>query len=279
MTKRRLAIWLAWKNFSEYYSRQLAEAIKDHYDTTITYKAMDWDKFDVVLCFFPFPKRKPKCDRKKIVKFVWEPHEFGHAADANLVLAACTLILKKIKHRYKDRALLVPWAANPDHFFPQPFPKTNKLIVGWAGAHKNNRKLYPKLEETIMSMGDPIVWHPNWVTKRKYTLETMHQYYAQIHVYVCGSANEGFCFPLLEAAACGRPIVTFDVGVARDLQDSGAGVIIIENRDYEAMKAAIRDIDYVTLGGKSAEAVKQHWLWKHLKDRWLEVLNQVGRET
>ena len=276
--KRRLAIWLAWKNFSEYYSGQLAVAIADHYDVTITYKRLDWNEFDIVMPFFPLPRRRPKCDKKKIVQPLWEPHEFGWGKEAQVVLAASTTIFKRIKDRFEN-VVLTPWAINPTHFPVKPFPIARELRVGWAGSHENPRKQFQQLEAAMNSM-EGVDFIPNKVTGRggavlgPYTMETMHEYYGQIHVYVCGSANEGFGFPLLEAAACGRPIVTFDVGVARDLERSGVGIIIVNS--LREMQRAVWGIDYEELGRKSAEAVRKSWLWKHVRGKWLDALAHAG---
>jgi len=67
---RKLAIWLHWNNFSQYHSEQLAAALEPEYETTVTYKPLDWSQFDVVMPFFPGPKKNPDCPREKIVKFV-----------------------------------------------------------------------------------------------------------------------------------------------------------------------------------------------------------------
>jgi len=280
---RKLAIWLSWHNFSEYYSRKLAETLRPEYETVVTFRALDWDEFDVVMPFFPGPNRKPNCPREKIVKFVWEPHEFGWAADAGTVCAASTSVYERIVKRYKDRAHLLPWGVDAEHFHPQPWPKMERLQVGWCGQFKNPRKQFPQLTEEMESISD-VDFVPN-VTQNKfggrqsgaYEMETIHEYYRRIHVYVCASASEGFGFPLLEACACGRPVVTFDVGVARDLARTGAGVIIVGNQDWDTLKWAVHELEnWMALGAASADAVRRHWLWPRLRERWLEVLDGAG---
>jgi glycosyltransferase involved in cell wall biosynthesis len=279
--KRKLAIWLHWRNFSDYHSRQLAAAIEDEYDTTVTYKPLDWSEFDVVLPFFPGPNKQPDCEREKIVKFVWEPHEDGWAKDAGTVCAASTLVYERIKRRYKDRAVYLPWGINPAHFYPAQFmrPSDGRHVVGWAGSYKNPRKQYDRLD-ALMSETDGIKWRPNkaemggGVQTGPYTMETMHRYYHSIDVLVCASSSEGFCFPLLEATACGRPVVTFDVGCARDLLQSGAGVVIVD--DFDQLKAAVKVIRYQAFGAMSVSATRRHWTWERLRGRWLEVLANAG---
>jgi len=268
--KRKLAIWLAWANFSEYHSQQLAAAIADCYETTITYQPLDWSEFDVVMPFFP--QRKPDCERDKIVKWVWEPHEFGWAQDAGLVCAASSQVYERIVKRYGDRALYLPWGINPQHFAPFGFPVLDegRVIVGWCGMWKNPRKQFLSLK-AAMEQADGITFKPNVTEMDKgrqvgpYTMEEMYQYYASIHVYACGSASEGFHFPFLEAAACGRAIVTFDVGCARDLLDIGAGVVIVDT--FEELAEAARAVNWRAFGADSVLAVEGHWTWRILKQR------------
>jgi len=280
---RKLAIWLKWQNFSEYHSRQLGAVLEPEYETTVTYRPLDWSEFDVVMPFFPGGDRNPDCPREKIVKFVWEPHEFGWARDAGIVCAASSSVYERIAPRYGERARLLPWGVNPAHFQPQPWPQSDTLRVGWCGQWKNPRKQYAKLGELVQSIPSA-EWCPNMTEMVKgkgqhgaYTMETMHQYYASIHVYACASSSEGFCFPLLEATACGRPVVTFDVGVARDLKASGAGVVVVD--DWDLMRAFLKVMtanDCLTLGSLSTRATAQAWTWCKLKERWLEVLNSAG---
>jgi len=276
---RKLAIWLSWRNFSEYYSRKLADTLRPEYETTITYKPLDWDEFDVVLPFFPGPNRAPGCDPAKVVKFVWEPHEYGWAQDAGTVCAASTGVYERIAKRYGDRAHLLPWGVDAQNFHPQPWPKSERRQVGWAGQFKNPRKQFLQLTEELSTIWD-IDFIPNISQMESgrqsgaYELETMHLYYRRLHVYVCASSSEGFCFPLLEACACGRPVVTFDVGVARDLARTGAGIVIVD--DWDTLKKAVREVDWLALGAASADAVRQCWLWPRLRERWLEVLDGAG---
>jgi len=277
---RKLAIWLSWHNHSEYYSRMLAKVLRPEYETTITYKALDWSQFDVVMPYFPGPHRNPECERGKIVKFIRAYHEAGWARDAATVCAPSLPILERIEKRYKQGVHLLHWGVNPEHFHPQPWPEGDRLIVGWAGQYKNPYKRFDELKAQIDTLDGvgfvPALSHTARGGRQsgEYKVSKMARYYRRIHVYVCGSSWEGLCFPLLEACACGRPVVTFDVGVARDLKRTGAGVVIVD--DWDALKRAVRSVDWMALGAASAEAVHRHWLWSRLRARWLEVLDGAG---
>ena len=283
MTKRNLAILLAWNNFSEYYSQQLASAISEYYETTVAYGQLDWDSFDVLLSFFP--QRSTGCDPGKVIKCLWEPHEFGWARDAGTVLAASSFVYNRIVGIYGEKAHLVPWGVNPDHFSYRQYPTEGEFIVGWAGNYGNPRKQFDQLESMLQEI-EGIVFRPskchmvNGEQVGPYeSVAVMADYYEGINLYVCASAGEGFGFPLLESAAVGRPVATFDVGVARDLKATGAHVMIAN--DWESLKLTVmqcRDnVPQLELWSKaSAYAVETSWTWDRLRDRWLEILNKAG---
>ena len=48
-------------------------------------------------------------------------------------------------------------------------------------------------------------------------LEQMPSFYSDLHAYICASSSEGFSLSVLEAASCGVPIITTNVGGMSDL--------------------------------------------------------------
>jgi len=281
--KRTLAIWMAWRHFADYYGAQLANAIADEYETTITYKSLGegYKGFDVVMSFYP--QRHPiQCPPERLVKrwaamFEVRRHKLGAVNIAN-----SSILWDQLVKRDKQ-ARLVPWGASEVDFHPMPFPPGDVLRVGWAGAPHNRIKNFDKVKETIESIpGIEFVPACYRIAKSgngmagDYPTAEMGDYYAGIHVLVCGSGQEGNCFPLLEASACGRPIVTFDVGIARDLKQTGAGITIVDRHDWTAMKRAVLAVDYEREGAASAEAVQRHWRWAQVRGRWLEALDAAG---
>ncbi len=61
--------------------------------------------------------------------------------------------------------------------------------------------------------------------------ENIVELYHRAHVYVLPSLNEGMSNNVLEALACGLPIVTTDTGGTRELVDDGENGCIIRMRD------------------------------------------------
>jgi len=63
--------------------------------------------------------------------------------------------------------------------------------------------------------------------------------WAESHIAVLASYREGMPRSLLEAAACGRPLVTTDVPGCRALVEDGANGLVVPPHDADALAAAI----------------------------------------
>ena len=276
LMKRRLAVWLSWADFLEYHTGELARVISNHYDVESMYLPGNWDDFDVI-CSVPGPNQHAECTHK-MVKVAWEKLELSWASQAAVMAVSCTPTLE-LARKHRLDPIVLRWGINPNHFRPRPITNDEDIVVGWSGRYLNPRKRFPELEAAFTGF-EGMSFYPSLSDKYmgrqtgKYTLpEIADDYYAKIDVLVCGSSYEGFCFPMLEAAAVGRGIITFDVGIARDLQETGAGVIIVDSLDE--MRDAVWDADLVELGQMSAAAVAEHWTWDAIRDQWLEALGRV----
>lgn len=69
--------------------------------------------------------------------------------------------------------------------------------------------------------------------------EDVAAFYAHAHIVVLPSYREGLPKSLIEAAACGRPVVTTDVPGCRDAIDPGETGLLVPARDAEALAQAV----------------------------------------
>ena len=69
--------------------------------------------------------------------------------------------------------------------------------------------------------------------------EQMPDYYSKIDVYVCVSKIEGTPNPVLEAMACGVPVISTDVGIVPQAFGELQGRFILSERSVEAVKKSI----------------------------------------
>lgn len=106
--------------------------------------------------------------------------------------------------------------------------------------------------------------------------EDMPALYNQIDLYVCASASEGFSQSVLEAAACGRGILSTRVGGSEDLIIPGHNGFLVP-RNLDQFKALVgrleRDRPLVaTLGLNSRRVVEREFAWRVKVTDWLRFI-------
>lgn len=135
-----------------------------------------------------------------------------------------------------------PWGILGDTFdeklfYPQKQERwketaASSFVVGWVGNSAWNHKLRDENGNQIDFKGFHTILMPviEELQKEGYQIETyyadkntnfipndkMPEYYHKLNVYVCVSITEGTPKPLLEAMGCGVPVITTDVGIAKE---------------------------------------------------------------
>ena len=107
----------------------------------------------------------------------------------------------------------------------------------------------------------------------------MPAYYGKIDVLLCASKIEGTPNPLLEAMACGVPVIITDVGIAPEALGPVGRSFILPERSIAAMKQAIARLHRErgllrALSEENLEQVKS-WDWKERVKRFADFFDQV----
>ena len=102
--------------------------------------------------------------------------------------------------------------------------------------------------------------------------DRMVHYYATIDLYICTSEIEGTPNPVLEAMACGVPVVTTDVGVVPEVFGPAQSAFILSERSVECLVAALRRLlaDPALFGQLSTENLERisQWTWRSKTDKF-----------
>ena len=61
--------------------------------------------------------------------------------------------------------------------------------------------------------------------------EELRKYFNLADVYVTSSLHEGFCIPVVEAMACGTPVLGFRCGSVPEIIDEGVTGVIVDTVD------------------------------------------------
>ena len=197
--------------------------------------------------------------------------------------------------RYRRPPVCVtPDGVNLGHFKPQNLGRFDRydrpLVVGWAG-----NSLWPRIDgerrsldpaddrkglhtlvvpaiESLRAEGLDVlgVFADRNVEWR--THDTMPQYYAELDVLVCASESEGTPNPVLEAMACGVPVLSTDVGIVPEAFGPEQAKHMIPERTTDALIHLIRQLheDRGRLRILSQENLNsiRAWTWQCQLPKW-----------
>jgi glycosyltransferase involved in cell wall biosynthesis len=160
---------------------------------------------------------------------------------------------------FRPPAEIISGGVDLNHFGPHNLERFDnasdrELVVGWVGNSQWRSDLedmkgvqtilLPAIEQ--VNADGPVLRthflrshfadrHTSYVPAEK-----MPYYYSEIDVLVCASKIEGTPTPVLEAMACGVPIVSTDVGIVPDVLGPLQKRFILEERSIEHMTSALR---------------------------------------
>jgi len=178
-------------------------------------------------------------------------------------------------------AMVIEDGVDPDLFFPiglerlSTIPEGREVVVGWVGNSKwasslGDKKgvhtiLIPAVEQ-LRAEGLPIRLELADRQGGFIPHDRMVHYYARIDVYVCTSDIEGTPNPVLEAMACGVPVVSTDVGIVPQVFGPQQSEFVLADRSVECLKAALRRLvanpDLFThLSRENLERI-EGWAWR-----------------
>jgi glycosyltransferase involved in cell wall biosynthesis len=109
-----------------------------------------------------------------------------------------------------------------------------------VGDYRGHERYFDRLQEMVRALGVQEVVFTGHVDD-----DDLRAAYAAADLFLCLSEHEGYCVPLVEAMACGVPVVAYDAGaVAETLRGGG---LLLREKDpatvAEAVHAVLTDVD------------------------------------
>ena len=247
----------------------LANSISRHstHDVSIQYivdirthlERANFDEFDVVFFFLWYdgmrygPKIKGFDFNKSIVGIhsiaSWENRGFSeeHVVQVCDQFAATGYISQEIGDLLGlDRGFFTPNGVESSLFHPSPTLFEKPLRLMWVGnpssRHHGGNKGFHSIVKPVLEAFDAgdVVLHtasPDNPVAR----EDMGEFYRSNHALICSSRTEGGPMPVIEALACGRPVITTSVGIVPEVVVHGTNGLVYE-RSRQGLKSAIEDL-------------------------------------
>ncbi len=127
------------------------------------------------------------------------------------------------------------------------------LVVGWVGNskwginidaidHKGLHTIIKPVVKQLQKEGYQIEGRFADRNVRQIPYDEMVNYYNSVDIYLCASDAEGTPNPILEAMACGLPVITTDVGIVPQLFGSEQKKFILNVRSVQTLKEALVEL-------------------------------------
>ena len=266
----------------------LSKILGDKYDFDIKYmcdlKKFDHNLYDIVFLFYW--RHLDKLDfvpKRKIISNVASFKSFWGVPDderknllnrASYLLPICNGLFDMVKDLHPN-VFVAPNGTDINVYKPTWKRPSDKLIVGWAGSLKHD---YLKGATEFVK---PATKKANVELKLVTNLprEEMVDFYNSIDVYICASFTEGAPNTALEAGACGKAIISTEVGIIGDfIKHKYSGYIVDRDLDsfVDAIKFCDNNRDLVQLFGRRIrEETENNWSWETRSKIYDETFQRV----
>lgn len=132
-----------------------------------------------------------------------------------------------------------------------------------------------RLEQMVQELG-----LEKWITfVGRIPREETLPYYQEADVFVLPSLNEGMSNAMLEALACGLPIIATRTGGAEELVREGVNGLLIKQEDAHdlarALRALVSDADMRSRMGEESRTLAESMSWENVAQQYVEVYRHV----
>lgn len=109
----------------------------------------------------------------------------------------------------------------------------------------------------------------------------LYKFFQTIDCLIVASEDDGretFCLPIIEAAACGTPTISTNVGCASDFIRNRENGFLVRDK-FDILSVISKCDDFVTLGEEARRTVETaDWSWKDMATIWDETLSELCYE-
>jgi glycosyltransferase involved in cell wall biosynthesis len=192
--------------------------------------------------------------------------EYEKYLSKSKILVVCNETIRKEFEGIHNNILRVSQAIDPEVFKIQRknFVSNrinDEIIVGWSGKSKNPIKNVDLIKEACIDANVKLTIAENLAR------DDLNKWYNTLDMVICNSYSEGGPLLILEAGACGLPIITTSVGLVPEIIKNGENGIIIPLNNKEALINAIKmlsnDIKLRETIGKNLNLeITKNWTYK-----------------
>ena len=169
------------------------------------------------------------------------------------------------------------------NFFKPDSKNDGIFTIGWAGNRSNPVKNINLVEQVVAKRTDCVVKTAEF-GKKQLNRKDMLKFYQSIDCYILPSKSEGLSATMLEALACGVPIISTDNGDWREiLKRSKCGMTIKANVDSieDAINRMIKlgKAERRKMGERARDEALENWDWSIRIEDFKTLFNNTMNQT
>lgn len=154
-------------------------------------------------------------------------------------------------------------------------PNAKLLFVGGGSKDIHDCEAYlqdyiasNQLESSVLFTGD---------------VNNVDAYLKASDIFVLPTLNEAFGISLIEAMACGLPVITTPVGGPKDIVTPGENGLVVEVENFEQLKQAITTLmtaplEAQSLGRAALRTVQERYARRAVAQKYVDLLNLVSKQ-
>lgn len=194
------------------------------------------------------------------------------------VFANSMIGLKSLQDVYKGKTHYVPRGVDETVFYPEPFPSFDKIRISYVGKPVPEKGLHHIIEPACKEANVELVANTNNFTNAV-SHDRMREMYNSCHCHMVASISDGTPNPALEAAACGRLIISNRIGNMPEFIKHQTNGFLVDREvgDYVFVLKEIKTMtEYIKqMGANARKTVMKDWSWEQTLKKERKALREV----
>ena len=201
-------------------------------------------------------------------------HDFYYIANSNYTVQYIKTYARK---KIAKNIPIVPGGINPQHFkYDAKIPTVHHaMYYGSARMWKGTGLI----ETALRSLNLKSLKMEGLNTPQ----EHLYKLYNSAAMYISAGQVEGFNFPILEAMACGCPVICTNDGGSRDFVKDGVNALVVRRNHVDITNAVVKMIAHKDLQKKLREgglktAAEERFDWDNATTRFEKILEDLLKD-
>jgi len=247
------------------------------------------DAYDLIFCMgWKWPHREITTPKEKTISVCHSFRTLGpkhtieewckYMTDRYCAMGSVNMRLQEMLGKYIPNVVYTPNGVDTVRFCPGPKKAYGGLTAGWSGRGDDlNFRGVHLMEIACKEAGWDLKL--NIAQKTHIRHEDMPAFYQSLDLYFCLSKSEGCSCSMLEAAACGVPIIATDTGVSKEMVTQAMSGFVFSRKDLDERLGLLVDCMKILdrrecgiMGRYMRHDIEEHWTWAAQAPKWDELI-------